>query len=306
MKKRNLNILIIVLAVVMVGILALMLALMRGEEDTWLCQNGEWIKHGNPRASMPTEPCGKVEKTTEKPQVEGDIVVLSPKPNQTISSPLSIEGKVKGSWFFEAVFSVRLLDEEGKELAQGNILAEGDWMTENYVNFKTELSFIAKKEGKGTLVFVKANPSGLPEQEEEFSVPVNLVPTETTKVKVYFSNSKLDPEFTCNKVFSVEREVAKTETLAQAALKELLSGPTEKEKQEGCFTNLNPGVQIQSLTIENGVAKVDFDEQLEYQVGGSCKIAAIRQQITQTLKQFPTIQEVIISINGRTEDILQP
>lgn len=65
-------------------------------------------------------------------------------------------------------------------------------------------------------------------------------------------------------------------------------------------------MKIQKLTIENNVARVDFDKQLEYQVGGSCRVAAIRAQITQTLKQFPTVKEVIISIDGRTEDILQP
>jgi spore germination protein GerM len=60
------------------------------------------------------------------------------------------------------------------------------------------------------------------------------------------------------------------------------------------------------LTIEDGVAKVDFNEQLEYEVSGSCRVSAIRAQITETLKQFPTVKEVIISIDGRTEDILQP
>lgn len=28
-----------------------------GNEDTWICQNGEWVKHGNPSASMPETPC---------------------------------------------------------------------------------------------------------------------------------------------------------------------------------------------------------------------------------------------------------
>ena len=65
-------------------------------------------------------------------------------------------------------------------------------------------------------------------------------------------------------------------------------------------------MRIQSLTIENSVAKVDFDEQLEFQVGGSCRVTAIRAQIRETLKQFPIIDSVIISINGRTEDVLQP
>lgn len=51
---------------------------------------------------------------------------------------------------------------------------------------------------------------------------------------------------------------------------------------------------------------IDFDERLEFQVGGSCRVAAISAQIRETLKQFPQVKEVIISINGRTEDILQP
>jgi len=129
-------------------------------------------------------------------------------------------------------------------------------------------------------------------------------------VKAFFNNDRMDPEFSCNKVFPVEREILKTEAVAQAALTELLKGPTEAEKAEGFFTSINPGVKIQELTINpptgGGVAKVDFDEQLEFQVGGSCRVAAIRAQITETLKQFPTVSNVIISINGRTEDILQP
>lgn len=125
-------------------------------------------------------------------------------------------------------------------------------------------------------------------------------------VKAYFNNSFMDPEFSCNKVFPVEREVPRTLAVARAALTELLKGPTEAEEAESFFTSINPGVKIQSLIIENGVAKVDFDEQLEFQVGGSCRVSAIRAEITQTIKQFPTVNSVIISINGRTEDILQP
>ena len=136
--------------------------------------------------------------------------------------------------------------------------------------------------------------------------PWQKVYPKTLKVKVYFNNNKLDPEFSCNKVFPVEREVSKTQAVARAALEELLKGSSEKEKVEGFFTSINPGVKIQSLVIENGTVKVDFDEQLEFQVGGSCRVAAIRAQITQTLKQFPTVNSVIISIDGRTEDILQP
>jgi len=130
---------------------------------------------------------------------------------------------------------------------------------------------------------------------------------ETVLVKVFFSNIDEDPQaLFCDKVYFAEREVSKTDMLARSALEELLKGPTDLEKEGWFFTNINPGVSIQSLNIENGKAVVDFDETLEQEVGGSCRIFAIRAQITETLKQFPEVQEVIISINGRTEDILQP
>ncbi len=136
--------------------------------------------------------------------------------------------------------------------------------------------------------------------------PCLFKPAEAIKVKAYFNNDRMDPEFSCNKVFPAEREIPKTQAVARAALEELLKGATEEEKNQGFFTSINSGVKIQSLSIKDGVAKVDFDEQLEFQMGGSCRVAAIRAQITQTLKQFPTVDSVIISINGRTEDILQP
>jgi len=129
---------------------------------------------------------------------------------------------------------------------------------------------------------------------------------ETMIVKAFFNNSLLDPEFSCNKVFPVDREVIRTESVARAALEELLEGTTEQEEEEGFFTSINKGVEIKGLSVKDGVARVEFDEQLEFQVGGSCRVAAIRAQISETLKQFPTVEEVIISINGRTEDILQP
>jgi len=238
------------------------------------------------------------------------IRINNPRPNQTIESPLSIEGEARGFWFFEASFPAKLYDGKGNLLGVVIVQAQSDWMTENFVPFQANLEFSFSTTQKGVLVLKKDNPSGLPENADELRIPVafkQVVALENIiKVKVYLNNDRMDPEFSCNKVFPVEREIIKTEAVARAALEELLKGASEKEEAEGFFSNINPGVKIQKLTIENGVAKVDFDEQLEFQVGGSCWVAAIRAEITQTLKQFPNVQNVIISINDRTEDILQP
>ncbi len=234
------------------------------------------------------------------------IQITKPRPNETIQSPLEIKGEARGYWFFEADFPIKLIDENGELIVGGIAQAQGEWMTEDFVPFEAVLEFEVPETDKGTLILEKDNPSGLPENADELRVPVRFNPAETIKVKVYFNNDRMDPEFSCNKVFPVEREIPKTQAVARAALEELLKGSTEEEEAEGFFTSINPGVKIQKLIIENGTAKVDFDEQLEFHVGGSCRVAAIRAQITQTLKQFLTVDNVIISINGRTEDILQP
>ncbi len=146
------------------------------------------------------------------------------------------------------------------------------------------------------------------ETEDILPVPVESEEKkESMTIKVFFGNSEQNLEALCEKVFPVERTIEKTEAVARAALEELLKGPTSDEKAMGYFTNLNKeGVKIQSLVIEDGTARVDFSEELEFQVGGSCRVAAIRAEIRETLKQFPTVENVEISINGRTEDILQP
>ncbi|HPP18950.1 MAG TPA: GerMN domain-containing protein, partial [Candidatus Dojkabacteria bacterium] len=60
------------------------------------------------------------------------------------------------------------------------------------------------------------------------------------------------------------------------------------------------------LSIEDGVARVDFSKELEEGVAGSCKVESIRAQIEETLKQFDNIDSVIISVEGKVEGILQP
>jgi spore germination protein GerM len=144
--------------------------------------------------------------------------------------------------------------------------------------------------------------------DPEPTPPAAEIPDKDLTVRVYFNNPDKDPnwEFECSNVLAVERKILETRSVALAAMTELLKGPTDAEKNSGYVTNINAGVKVQKLTIENGVAKIDFDERLEYQVGGSCKTSAIIAQIKQTLKQFSTVKDVVISINGKTEGILQP
>lgn len=254
--------------------------------------------------STPATPASSTVGTT-------GLVVTAPAPNASVSSPLQVTGYITGQdrWTaFEAqAGTVQLLDGNGAQLAISPLTAVGEWMQPR-VNFQTSLTFSMPITPTGTLVFRNENASGMPAYAREFRMPVNFSSAQaaTMPVKVYFSNSKLDPEFNCEKVFPVTRTVRQTDGVARAALQELFKIPSAIEKAAGYTTNLNTGVQINSLTIENGVAKADFNEQLQKGVGGSCRVTAIRAQIEATLKQFPTIKSVVISINGNSEDILQP
>ena len=62
---------------------------------------------------------------------------------------------------------------------------------------------------------------------------------EFVSIRVFFNNNSLDPEFSCNKVFPVERNVLKTSELERTAVSELLSGPTQSDAVQGFFTSIN-------------------------------------------------------------------
>lgn len=54
-RKRKMMVIGLIAAVVLIIILLRIL----GSEDTWICQDGKWIKHGSPKGPMPTEICPK-------------------------------------------------------------------------------------------------------------------------------------------------------------------------------------------------------------------------------------------------------
>src|SRR3989344_7448102 len=119
--------------------------------------------------------------------------------------------------------------------------------------------------------------------------------TEKEQIKVLLFFIKAGSEEVVAVQIQVEKENAERNTLL-----ELLKGPTQRDKY---FSVIPKGVKIQSFKIENGTAYVDFSEELERGIAGSMQVLAIREQIERTLKQFDSIEEVVIGINGRTEDI---
>lgn len=114
------------------------------------------------------------EQNPYREPIEGMIVVKQPEQNEVISSPLRIAGEAKGYWFFEGVAPVKLVNEDYRELANGIIKATGEWMTEDFVPFEGQLEFSSTGEKSGYLIFNKSNPTGKPEHDRSYRMPVRF------------------------------------------------------------------------------------------------------------------------------------
>lgn len=119
-------------------------------------------------ASPPARPDGPA------PQPAGTVVLDTPRPNQFVESPMWVVGRARGSWFFEAEFPVRLLDQRDSVMTWGIARAGGEWMTADYVPFALTLNFNPPQTDVGTLVLEKSNPSGLPEHAGSVRIPVRF------------------------------------------------------------------------------------------------------------------------------------
>lgn len=141
----------------------------------------------------------------------------------------------------------------------------------------------------------------------ENKIPLeNGISSVKQNVILFFGNNQKDPS-SCVQVYPVQRVIdVKESDLLTATLEELLKGPTDKDGSMGYYSSIPPGVKIQKVLMRNGSLRVDFDETLERGVSGFCRVATIRSQLNQTLQQFPDVKNVVISIDDRTEGILQP
>lgn len=129
-------------------------------------------------ANAPTNTATTTTQTGgQKASLDDLIVVDAPLINAQVSSPLTITGKARGTWYFEASFPIVLTDWDGKIIAEGHAEAQGDWMTTEYVPFKATLTYTTPTPGdpavnRGTLILKNDNPSGEPSRDKAVEVQV--------------------------------------------------------------------------------------------------------------------------------------
>lgn len=100
------------------------------------------------------------------------VVVHSPVENATVGQTFAITGEAPGNWYFEAVFPIQVRDKDNNKIGQTQGQAQSDWMTTSQVPFSATMTLDTVYHGPGTLVLLRDNPSGLPENDDSLEVPI--------------------------------------------------------------------------------------------------------------------------------------
>ncbi|MFA6131487.1 MAG: Gmad2 immunoglobulin-like domain-containing protein [Patescibacteria group bacterium] len=252
-------------------------------------------------------PVVEVEKPA--PVSSDNITVSLPLTGDVVGNPIHVVGEAR---VFENVVSWRLRDAGGSILTSGTTEAAaldmglfgpfdfyvvvpapyypGDpVMTDR--NMTLEVFQASAKDGSDT---------------DLVSIPLQIDRLDIAGVEIYLHNDTMDPEMTCTKVFQVTRKIIATDTPARAAMVMLLQGPTPLELANQYSTIIPFRTELKDISIsEDGVATVDLKGAIAGSMGGSCYVSAIAREIEDTLKQFNSVKEVKILINGEA-DRLQP
>lgn len=101
------------------------------------------------------------------------IRVETPHPGGVVGKEFVVTGEARGPWFFEASFPIDIVGENGNVIGGSFATAEGEWMTTNFVPFKSEIIDLPSAYiGPAWLVLKKDNPSGLPENDASMWIPI--------------------------------------------------------------------------------------------------------------------------------------
>ena len=102
------------------------------------------------------------------------LVVDAPPAGDFISSPINVRGSVPGSWSFEASFGIEVLDANGEQIGEGFAMLDGEWMTEDMVDFTGTVTFSKPSTETGSLVLRRANPADEARFDDSVTIPIKF------------------------------------------------------------------------------------------------------------------------------------
>ncbi len=111
---------------------------------------------------------------TRKSFLSKNVKVFLPPVGGSVRNEFTAVGEARGTWFFEASFPVQVRDSTNNLIGRGIAQAGGEWMTADFVPFTAQVT-VENYSGPAELVFLKDNPSGLPENSDSVSIPIEVL-----------------------------------------------------------------------------------------------------------------------------------
>ncbi|HTR19195.1 MAG TPA: Gmad2 immunoglobulin-like domain-containing protein [Candidatus Paceibacterota bacterium] len=104
--------------------------------------------------------------------LDQSVVVTSPLPNATVGHAFTVAGEAPNQWFFEAVFPIKVQDADDNVIGAAQGRAQGDWTVAGPVTFTAQVTVDPSYHGPATLILLKDNPSGLPQNDDSVTIPI--------------------------------------------------------------------------------------------------------------------------------------
>lgn len=137
-------------------------------QEAKICPDGTSVGRTGPHCTFTPCPVGT-------PVSDDRIHIESPLPGSEITSPFTVTGTARGTWFFEGSFPISVVNWDGLIIGEGYATADGEWMTTEFVPFTGTITYTippGTPYDRGTVIFRKDNPSGLPEHDDAREVSI--------------------------------------------------------------------------------------------------------------------------------------
>ncbi len=135
--------------------------------------NGRYLISAYPAESDLIEVYDRI---LEHIKLDADIEVSlnQPELGAQIESPVTVQGKAPGTWFFEAALPVEIETAGGQILAEDIFITEQDWMTDELLDFEINLDYSDPEVNFGFIKVIKNDVSDIPRNKHFFYWPVRF------------------------------------------------------------------------------------------------------------------------------------
>ncbi len=235
----------------------------------------------------------------QRPDVnEGNVTITRPLEGAVAeANPIHLEGTART---FENNVVIEVLDSDGDQILQTSATAQGD-----LGNFNPWAKDLWLTEWPGESLTIRALEYSAKDGTIRSFTSVTLKNgMEKREVSLYFPNTRRSSD-DCSITYKVNHIVPGSVAMARLLTEALIAGPTRFEQAQGFSSEFPRGALVDSIDIDGSTVIVDFSPEMQ-NVGGSCRVQAIRTSMEKTLTQLPNIDRVTITAGGSEPLALQP